>query len=61
MGRGKSPGKYDSSNPHDKDDVDNVSVPSGISDDMWGEIPKYQYLVHQQEMRKASEAAKKKK
>jgi len=28
---------------------------------MWGEIPKYQYLIHKQELQKAKDDAKNKK
>ena len=35
---------------------DRVSIPSQISDDMWGEVPKYQALVVQEQIRKEREA-----
>lgn len=30
------------------DDLDKVSVPSELSEDVWGELPKYQYLKYQE-------------
>ena len=52
MGTRKSPGKaHHSLNPTSgKGNIDNGndldSIPSDIDEDMWGEIPKYQYLIH---------------
>ena len=50
-GARKSPGKVEASpnlklgsgRPRD-DDIE--SIPSAISEDMWGELPKYQYKLH---------------
>lgn len=65
-GARKSPGKLDasplkvgSSRPVRDDDIE--SIPSAISEDMWGELPKYQYKLHQNQMKKAKEDLKKKK
>lgn len=41
------------------DDLD--SIPSQISDDMWGELPKYQYKLHLDQLKKAKEDVKRKK
>ena len=40
---------------------DAESLPSDISEDMWGELPKYQSMLHQEQMKKerADKAAKK--
>ena len=48
MGTRKSPGKaHHSLNPGKTvpNEIDD-SVPSDIGEDMWGEIPKYQYMLH---------------
>jgi len=37
------------------DQEDNISVPSHISEDMWGEVPKYQALIVQEQIRKERE------
>ena len=42
-------------------DDEKVSVPSEISDDMWGELPKYQYKLHLDQLKKAKEDIKRKK
>ena len=43
MGEKRSPEKY-------QNELD--SIPSEISQDMWGEIPKYNYLIHQEQLKK---------
>ena len=64
MGTRKTPGKaHHSLNPTSGQDFvnDHDSIPSDIDEDMWGEIPKYQYLIHKQELQKAKDDAKNKK
>jgi len=47
MGTRKSPGKaHHSLNPGKTVPNEIDSVPSDIGEDMWGEIPKYQYMLH---------------
>lgn len=67
LGARKSPGKLlgehafmkvGSARPRD-DDLE--SIPSQISDDMWGELPRYQYKLHQEQIKKAKEEVKRKK
>lgn len=66
-GARKSPGKLDASpnlkvgggRPVRDDDAE--SIPSAISEDMWGELPKYQYRLHQNQMKKAKEDLQRKK
>ena len=40
---------------------DNVYIPSQISEDQWGELPKYQYKLHLDQVKKAKEELKRKK
>lgn len=40
---------------------DKVSIPSQISEDMWGELPKYQAKLHLDQVKKAKEELKRKK
>ena len=37
-----------------------VSIPSDLSDDVWGELPKYQYAMHLEQIKKDKEAVTKK-
>ena len=45
MGTRKSPGK----GHHTTVQNEIESIPSEIGEDMWGEIPKYQYMLHKRE------------
>lgn len=42
------------------DELTKVSVPSDLSDDVWGELPKFNYLKHQENLKKEKEALKRK-
>ena len=44
-----------------KIDEEVKSLPSEISEDMWGELPKYQQILHQEQMRKEKEERERKK
>lgn len=52
MGEKRSPEKY-----HNELD----SIPSELSEDMWGEVPKFNYLKHQEYLKKQKDDIIKKK
>ena len=37
-------------------EIDKVSVPSQLSEDVWGEVPRYQYLRYQEDLKREKEA-----
>ena len=51
MGDKKTPNKFE----------DELSIPSDIEPDAWDELPKYQYLKHQEELRQQKQRQKEKK
>lgn len=40
----------------DDDQKTRVSVPSDLSEDVWGELPKFNYIKYQENLKKEKEA-----
>ena len=47
-------------NDESTQDIDQISVPSELSEDMWGELPRYQYQKHLEQIAKEKEEQQRK-